>query len=160
MSINKAALFVSVFVLILISSLFSIYKYQTSYWYVLNQKVNPIKIKLEDSEVMTICKWVSDNIPYKSDVIDYWQAPEETLKLHTGDCEDHAILTASLLKAHGYKVVVRTGYYFFNNGEDAYHAWVVLDKKYIIDTTSNKMIIGIENCNYIEKNYCINRRVR
>jgi predicted transglutaminase-like cysteine proteinase len=36
--------------------------------------------------------WVNTNIHYKPDVADYWQAPAETLKLGTGDCEDLAIL--------------------------------------------------------------------
>ena len=50
--------------------------------------------------------WVAANIEYKSDeeqwgVEEYWQTPEETLALYTGDCEDFAILHCTLLRAYG-----------------------------------------------------------
>jgi len=50
--------------------------------------------------------WVAANIEYKSDeeqwgVEEYWQTPEETLSLHSGDCEDFAILLCTLLRAYG-----------------------------------------------------------
>jgi len=50
--------------------------------------------------------WVSSYISYKFDqdihgVSEYWQLPAETLELHTGDCEDFAILLCSLLRAYG-----------------------------------------------------------
>lgn len=49
-----------------------------------------------------ILEWVSDNIVYKEDmdtwgVGDYWQTPEETIVLRTGDCEDFTILAMALL---------------------------------------------------------------
>jgi len=52
--------------------------------------------------------WVSENIRYQYDnqtwgerarYGDYWQLPSTTLKLRTGDCEDQALLLASLLRA-------------------------------------------------------------
>ena len=50
--------------------------------------------------------WVAANIEYKTDeeqwgVDEYWQTPEETLSLRTGDCEDFAILLCTLLRAYG-----------------------------------------------------------
>lgn len=50
--------------------------------------------------------WVAANIEYKTDdeqwgVEEYWQTPDETLSLHTGDCEDFAILLCTLLRAYG-----------------------------------------------------------
>lgn len=50
--------------------------------------------------------WVAYNIDYVADeeqwgVNDYWQTPEETLSLRTGDCEDFAILLCTLLRAYG-----------------------------------------------------------
>jgi hypothetical protein len=50
--------------------------------------------------------WVAANIEYKNDeeqwgVDEYWQTPDETLSLRTGDCEDFAILLCTLLRAYG-----------------------------------------------------------
>ena len=45
-----------------------------------------------------IVTWISENIEYKSETIDYWQPPGETLKLKTGDCEDLCILFMYLAK--------------------------------------------------------------
>lgn len=55
-------------------------------------------------------RWLWNNIFYRSDkkiygINDYWQTPEETLKLGTGDCEDYAILSQFILKKLGYKEV-------------------------------------------------------
>jgi hypothetical protein len=71
--------------------------------------------------------WVAENIKYKHDeethgVPEYFQFPEETIRLGTGDCEDFAILLASLYRAAGYSedsVYVIIGY-----KEDGGHAWV------------------------------------
>jgi len=38
-----------------------------------------------------------NNIKPKADVGDYWQTPEETLNLLTGDCEDYARLALDIL---------------------------------------------------------------
>jgi len=50
--------------------------------------------------------WVATNIEYKTDdeqwgVDEYWQTPDETLSLLSGDCEDFAILLCTLLRAYG-----------------------------------------------------------
>jgi hypothetical protein len=50
--------------------------------------------------------WVAANIEYETDedqwgVDEYWQTPEETLSLRTGDCEDFAILLCALLRTYG-----------------------------------------------------------
>ncbi len=51
----------------------------------------------------SLSKWLKKNIHYKSDRIagDYWQPPDETLKVKTGDCEDFAILVQALLAEVG-----------------------------------------------------------
>jgi predicted transglutaminase-like cysteine proteinase len=50
--------------------------------------------------------WVAANIEYKTDeeqwgLDEYWQTPDETLSLQSGDCEDFAILLCTLLRAYG-----------------------------------------------------------
>jgi len=47
-------------------------------------------------------EWVYSNIEYKTDAgVDYWQSTDETLARRTGDCEDQAILLASIIMALG-----------------------------------------------------------
>jgi hypothetical protein len=42
-------------------------------------------------------EWVRRNIAYLADPVDYWQSANETMSKRTGDCEDQAILLASLV---------------------------------------------------------------
>ena len=56
-------------------------------------------------------RWVASNISYVSDSEvhgwgDYWQTPYETLRLGTGDCEDMAVLFASICGALGIGTVI------------------------------------------------------
>lgn len=83
---------------------------------------------------MELRDWVSKNVEYTSDnvthgVAEYWQFPNETLTLGTGDCEDYSILLCSLLRANGWdpeEVYVVVG---VKNG--MYHAWVRLNVDYL-----------------------------
>lgn len=53
-------------------------------------------------QVAEAYEWVHRNIEYTLDGSgDHWQSAEETLRLGTGDCEDHAILMASIIGAMG-----------------------------------------------------------
>ncbi len=45
--------------------------------------------------------WVQRNIAYQDDPNDYWQSASETLSWRTGDCEDQAILLASMIDQMG-----------------------------------------------------------
>lgn len=73
--------------------------------------------------------WVGTNIVYRSDReiydrTDFWQLPNETIPLRTGDCEDISILLCSLLRSDGWspdKVYVIIGEKNYR-----YHAWVRL----------------------------------
>jgi hypothetical protein len=54
--------------------------------------------------VLQVCEayeWVNSHVAYASDAGDYWQSAKETMTLLTGDCEDHAILMASIIKGLG-----------------------------------------------------------
>jgi len=58
-----------------------------------------------------IMKWLKSNIKYRSDQKvhgerDYWQTPEETMVLRTGDCEDQAFLAQAMLKQIGIESTV------------------------------------------------------
>lgn len=87
-----------------------------------------------DYRASMIAEFVSKKIHYeRSDKIDPWQFPEETLCLKSGDCEDRALLIASLLLSSGvspYNVRVCLGKMrlFFNNSKkhaDCDHVWVM-----------------------------------
>jgi hypothetical protein len=75
--------------------------------------------------------WVAANIEYKTDeeqwgVDEYWQTPGETLSLHTGDCEDFAILLCTLLRAYG--VGAEQIYVAVGVDDDGYgHAFLIED---------------------------------
>jgi hypothetical protein len=45
--------------------------------------------------------WVRENIEYVNDPTDQWQSAEDTMILRSGDCEDHAILMATLIRELG-----------------------------------------------------------
>lgn len=50
---------------------------------------------------MTVMEWICQRVAYVSDNSvygrDYWQTPERTLELKTGDCEDFCILFMRIL---------------------------------------------------------------
>lgn len=72
-------------------------------------------------------EWVVNNIKYVPETKDYWQLPHETLERKAGDCEDGAILLASMIlsilpQSEKWRVFV----YIF---EKPAHAIVVYDDK-------------------------------
>ena len=102
------------------------------------QKMNGILNSLDLKSPQVISQWLKNNIVYEKDVFshssdDYWQTPEETVTLKTGDCEDFAFLAQALLrkiniystvlsmqykKGRGHAICIFTnkGYYnFFDN---------------------------------------------
>lgn len=69
--------------------------------------------------------FVRDRVKYEPDPYDRWKLPEETLRDMSGDCEDKAILLASLLLAKDYDAWVRIARVRRIDGSVVYHAWVV-----------------------------------
>lgn len=83
--------------------------------------------------VKALYYWVAFNIRYMRDEdrwgqIDYWQLPGTTISLGTGDCEDQAILLASLIRALGFprdRVQICCGpVKWIWDGLLGYHAWI------------------------------------
>ena len=70
---------------------------------------------VDDSKFAEDCRrWVHENIAYVTDMesqgtSNRWQTPYETLRLGTGDCEDMAILLASILGHLGFDTVLIHG---------------------------------------------------
>lgn len=80
---------------------------------------NHLRKDKNDDAVLAIQKYVVSRIQYHKDESlgnpEYWLFPEETLNLKRGDCEDGAILIASLIlnalpKAHHWRVRVAAGW--------------------------------------------------
>ena len=74
--------------------------------------------------------WVANNIEYTVDsevhgVREFWQFPNETLTLRTGDCEDFSILLCSLLRANGWSE--EEVYVVLGAKDEQYHGWVKLN---------------------------------
>lgn len=63
--------------------------------------VNPIPPKDWRGEITAIRDYVRSNIRYTRDIrgVETLQSPVQTLRLRAGDCDDMAILTASLLES-------------------------------------------------------------
>lgn len=79
---------------------------------------------------MEIRDWVSKNVDYAFDsdvhgAVEYWQFPNETLALGTGDCEDFSILLCSLLRANGWDE--NEAYVVIGAKDGQYHGWLQLD---------------------------------
>ncbi len=111
-------------------------------------------IILEDKTPVTLNwmafrDWIGNNVEYTSDYEvhgedEYWQFPNETIQLKTGDCEDFSVLLCSLLRADGWS----SDEVFVVFGEKAgqYHAWVRLiwnDIQYNIEPQGNGFAIAM-----------------
>jgi hypothetical protein len=125
------------------------------------------------SDFDALREWVAKQISYKNDqavygVSDYWQLPIETLERGAGDCEDHAILLCSMLRASGVppdEVYVAIGNI---KGTDRYHAylferftrgiWRVIDPQIDMSTSvlTLELIDWLLTCDYSNDIYCFN----
>ena len=79
--------------LVLALGLSSCEYYQSPIFYRISANGVPEQdIDIEFETMEQAWKWIDDSIEYKIDNPDYKQTPEETYRLRTGDCEDHALL--------------------------------------------------------------------
>ena len=72
---------------------------------------------------------------------DYWQTPEETIRLGQGDCEDQAFYLHRLLAGEGIASRVVFGLRVVTDGETG-HAWVECEmhgRTYVLDPTCRMM---------------------
>ncbi len=128
--------------------------------------------KDNDYKANKIQRWIIDNIKYVSDqtqhnYIEHWQMVYETLHLMTGDCEDGAILMASMMIASGiprWRVriaggLVKTGNPTAPTGGHAWvtylresdNTWIILDWCYYPDISSIHLKSTIKaNKNYLK----------
>ncbi|MEM0448340.1 MAG: transglutaminase domain-containing protein [Methanomassiliicoccales archaeon] len=112
--------------------------------------------------ILQVCQayeWVRRNIAYEEETGDYWQSAKETLARKAGDCEDHAILLASIIlnlggnarvniiKAHAFPTVfVGRNASEVERIEDAIESFYYLPKdalriNYLIDEFGYWMVI-------------------
>jgi hypothetical protein len=118
---------------------------------------NVVELKnkiLKDKTVVTpdwiaLRDWVGHNIQYRSDLEihgedDFWQFPNETIQLKTGDCEDFSILLCSLFRADGWSP--DKTYVIVGEHNNQYHAWVRViwnDLQYNVEPQGNGFAIAI-----------------
>ena len=128
--------------------------------------------KTHDITMLNIQKWVVKNIKYIGDdlsqgTMEYWQFPFETLTSKMGDCEDGAILIASIAVSAGipeFRVRVvagmvqeaptapEGGHGYVSYLRESDNQWVVVDWCYYEDSAKeikNKPIL--KNNNYYKK---------
>ncbi len=89
-----------------------------------------------DHRAFLIAAFVAGKIAYRTARQDYWQFPDETFWVREGDCEDRALLIASLLLASGvsgYNVRVALGQIRIRSrsglSKTHDHAWVMYKKE-------------------------------
>jgi hypothetical protein len=99
-------------------------------------------------------------------VEDYWQTPEQTITLGTGDCEDHAILLQSLLEAllyktHGY-IPNETVYMVcgevdlnYDGVSDGGHCWNIIEASKLPSEWFNFKIFDTRNSTILNSKYVI-----
>lgn len=107
-----------------------------------------------DTRALEILKLVRNSITYKSDAsvhnkVEYWQDPETTYQLKTGDCEDFALLITTLMVLSGipnYRVKVCAGWVKDNSSDGkGGHAYPIYlsertNEWYILDGTYNYVL--------------------
>jgi len=99
--------------------------------------------------------WVGNKIEYRSDTEihgerEYWQFPNETIQLETGDCEDFSILLCSLLRSNGWET--DSVYVVVGEQNNQYHAWVRLfwnDIQYNIEPQGSGFDMFVGDVTYL-----------
>ena len=95
--IGKNLIIVAFFILILF---FNCEMNQMPEW---NEMLYGFSYNINVDNLYEALEWCASNITYKTDsevwgLLDYWQSPEQTYLLRSGDCEDSSIFFMYLLK--------------------------------------------------------------
>ncbi len=100
--------------------------------YILQPIADKFKDQTNDKKALNILRYVKTNLSYISDITthkvpEFWQNPEETWQTKKGDCEDGALLIASLMRMAGvpsYRIKLCAGFVIQNNKKIG-HAYVI-----------------------------------
>lgn len=60
------------------------------------------------NEIETVLSWMKQHIEFRGEHAETLQSPVVTLQLGAGDCDDHSVLMAAILKSLGYNVQFKT----------------------------------------------------
>jgi hypothetical protein len=60
------------------------------------------------NEIEAVLAWVKRNIEFRGENAETLQSPAVTLQLRAGDCDDHSMLIAAMVKSLGYQVQFKT----------------------------------------------------
>lgn len=60
------------------------------------------------NEIESVLAWMKQNIEFRGEHAETLQSPVVTLQLAAGDCDDHSVLMAAMLKSLGYQVQFKT----------------------------------------------------
>jgi len=70
----------------------------------LHEKIVDLVMRNKIKSLEDYAKWLEDNIHYQKDAAaDIWTNPEQTLQNKIGDCEEYALLNASVMQVLGYQ---------------------------------------------------------
>lgn len=97
------------------------------------------------SEIRTIFEFVRDHVRYVQDVheIETLTAPDKTLQLLAGDCDDKSVLLATMLESVGYATrFVVTGYNTPNVFEHVYVEVMLPDGSFVSLDSSEPYGVG------------------
>ena len=60
------------------------------------------------TEIDSVLAWTKRNIEFRGENAETLQSPVVTLQLRAGDCDDHSVLMAALLRSLGYRTMFKT----------------------------------------------------
>jgi Transglutaminase-like superfamily len=116
------------------------------------------------NEIDFVLAWVKSNIEFRGENAETLQSPVVTLRLMAGDCDDHSILLAAILRSLGYNTMFKTVATDRANPGQFSHVYVVVRDKRSgqwrpVDSTVKKSFVGWEPpMAYRTKTYPARRR--